>query len=122
MPNGPVHRLVAGTAIGLTVAAEEAKRGEATFKPLAVGGLGALLGTLPDVLEPATNPNHRQIFHSLAAFAVIGYGAKKLYEWEPTTSFDTLLRAGLLVGCGAYLIHLGMDALTPRSLPLVGKI
>ena len=31
------------------------------------GGFGAMCGSLPDLLEPAIHPNHRQFFHSTTA-------------------------------------------------------
>lgn len=74
------------------------------------------------MLEPASHPNHRQFFHSLAFAGVLGMAAHKLYTWEPDNSFDEATRFVLLVGVGAYLIHLLLDAGTPKSLPLIGKL
>lgn len=47
---------------------------------------------------------------------------RKLYQWAPEDGFEKVVRAFLLVGGAAYLSHLALDALTSRSLPLVGKI
>lgn len=44
--------------------------GEAIF----AGGIGAVAGCLPDLLEPATDPNHRKFFHSVTC----GGGAIKV--------------------------------------------
>jgi len=74
------------------------------------------------MLEPASHPNHRQLFHSLAFAGVLGVAAHKLYTWEPDSPFDEATRFVLLVGVGAYLIHLLLDAGTPKSLPLIGKL
>jgi len=77
------------------------------------------LGTLPDLLEPATNPNHRQFFHSLAFLGLVGTGMYKLYQWETEDEMDKLIRFALLVGGGAYVMHLLMDLSTPKGLPVV---
>lgn len=122
MPNGPTHRLVAGTVLTLAAATEETRRGEATLKPLAAGGIAALCGTLPDLLEPATHPNHRQFFHSWTFAVLLGVGWHKLYKWQPESRLQEVLRdLGLVLG-GAYLVHLALDASRGKSLPLLGKV
>ena len=45
--------------------------------------VAALASGLPDVLEPATSPHHRQFCHSAAFAALITAGMKKLYDWVP---------------------------------------
>ena len=77
---------------------------------------------MPDILEPAVHPHHRQFFHSIAFAALIGSGMYKLYQWETETEMEKILKLCLLVAGGAYLIHLAMDACTKRSLPLLGKV
>lgn len=119
MPNATQHRLGAATAVCCIAMAAEHRKGEATGKPFAYGGLAAVLGTLPDSIEPALNPNHRQFFHSLTFAAGIGVGLYKLYKWQPEAETDKLLKAVLLVAGGAYLVHLAMDGATPKSLPLI---
>lgn len=84
--------------------------------------VAAFASGLPDVLEPATSPHHRQFCHS-AAFAALAISAmKKLYDWVPGTPGEALVRDVLLgVGFG-YMPHLCADATTAMGLPLVGKI
>lgn len=96
------------------------KQDEQHIANSALAGLAAAcLPTLPDILEPATSPRHRKFFHSLAFAALLGVGLKKLYDWEPDSDWDSLLRlSGLLLGA-AYLAHLARDAFTEASLPLV---
>ena len=115
------HRVVAGAGIGIAIAYRESQTGESTAWPLLGGGLGALLGTLPDVLEPADHPNHRQFFHGLVFATALGYAGYKLYEWKPEEPWQETARMLGLIAIGAYLIHLSMDALTPKSLPLIGS-
>lgn len=99
----------------------ERQRGVATAWPMAGAGLAAVATRLPDVLEPALHPNHRQFFHSVAFAALIAAGWRKLYEWQPQDDGERLLRTGLMVCAGAYLCHLALDAMTAKSLPLLGK-
>jgi len=85
-------------------------------------GIAAALGTLPDIIEPACSPNHRQFFHSFGMFGLVGLGLYKLNQWEPEDGFDEALRFVLMAASGAYLVHLAMDSSTPKSLPLIGKV
>lgn len=115
------HRVVAGTFIGVAIAHQESQMGESTAWPLVGGGLGALLGTLPDMIEPANHPNHRQFFHGLTFAVALGYLGYRLYKWQPEEPWQETLRMIGLIAIGAYLIHLAMDASTPKSIPIVGK-
>lgn len=133
--NATAHRTGAGLVIGILAAIREAQRVQAAksqiptplekpeFNVAKVGGASALaaaFGTLPDILEPATSPNHRQFFHSLAFAATIGWGLYELWQWEPDEEWQEWLKGGLLIAGGAYLVHLAMDATTKKSLPLLG--
>lgn len=120
--NAAAHQWTAGAAIGLFMANREKQEGEATLAPAAGAVLGAVLTKLPDLLEPATSPQHRQFFHSLAFAAALGYGLCKLHDWEPEDELGKLARWVGLVGGSAYLVHLALDFTTAKSLPLVGKL
>ncbi len=122
MANGPIHRLTAATVVGGTLALAEVRARESSFKPLVGAGLAALLTNLPDRLEPPTHPNHRQFFHSIACEAAVGTLAYSLCAWKPPEHWKKALRFVLLAGCGAYAVHLVLDAATPKSLPLLGRI
>jgi len=122
MPNGNFHRVVAALTVGGALAYDENQKGQATLKPLAGAGIAAFTTNLPDILEPAKNPHHRQLFHSIMTAIAVGYTWKELYEWQPEGDAQRCLRFLLMTGCAAYLIHLALDACTSKSLPLVGKI
>jgi len=122
MPNAVAHRVGAALALAIAAAHEEQKRCIQTTKPLAAAVAGAMLGTLPDILEPALHPNHREFFHSLACAGLIGLGIYHAYRWEPTTDGEEVMRFLLLAAGGAFLTHLAMDALTSKGLPLLGRI
>jgi membrane-bound metal-dependent hydrolase YbcI (DUF457 family) len=120
--NAAAHQWTAGLAVGLHLADREQKAGKATLEPLA-GGFGAyLLTKLPDLLEPATTPNHRQFFHSLAFASLLGIGLNKLHKWQPEEAADKFWKALGMVAISSYLIHLALDATTAKSLPLFGKL
>jgi membrane-bound metal-dependent hydrolase YbcI (DUF457 family) len=121
MPNALTHQSVAALTIGGWIAQLEAKERKKTMAPLGGATLAFMSTNLPDMLEPAIHPHHRQFFHSLAFVGLIGLGMYKLYEWETKTSQEEFLKFCLLVVGGSYLIHLAMDACTSRSLPLLGK-
>lgn len=80
----------------------------------AAGGAG--IAALPDIIEPADNPNHRAMFHSLAFAGAITYGAfgKHTQKMKPDD------RHALQVAALSYLSHLLLDSQTPKSLPLAG--
>ncbi len=119
MANGPTHRIAAALVVGGTAAYAEAKNNRVTLKPVAAATLAAWLTDLPDILEPAVNPHHRKFFHSLVCAGAVAYGTHKVYRWNPETTLGEFARFLLLVGGGAYLIHLSLDLVTPRSLPLI---
>lgn len=121
MANGNSHRIVSALTIGGALMYQETLDNKKSCTPFFGAALGSLSATLPDLLEPATNPRHRQFFHSVAFAAIVGGLAWRIKEWQPEDAVEDALRGLLLVGCSAYLIHLGMDALTKRSLPLLGK-
>lgn len=123
MPCAATHRMISFTATAAFLAAYESKPGQRPLPHPIVGAfLSATLATLPDILEPAlNNPNHRQFFHSVLFAVIVGWGVYETYNWRPETPFEELLRIALLAAGSAYLLHLAADALTARSLPLIGK-
>lgn len=116
------HAIGASLSVGMVITLDELRREELTPMPLVGGGLAGLMGSLPDWIEPANHPNHRQFFHSLLFALGLGYGMKKLYDWHPDDPWYRLARVLGLIAGGAYLTHLAMDACTAKSLPLIGKI
>ena len=83
MANATAHRLGAAAVVSGVALAAENNQEEPTAKPLVAGSLAWLAGTLPDILEPARHPNHRQFFHSLAFAGLVGHGVYKAWKWEP---------------------------------------
>lgn len=122
MPRAPQH-FVIGVATGAFVNAlvqwSEADGnpdhrfdwGELCLCSLA-GGMGALL---PDILEPATFPGHRQFFHSLAGAALVSFALSGRH----THGCSRCTRVLLLVTTTGYLSHIVADASTPKSIPWI---
>jgi inner membrane protein len=120
--NAAAHQLTACAAVGLFLADREQRAGNSTLQPLA-GGLAASVFTkLPDLLEPATSPNHRQFFHSLLFASFLGVGLYKLRQWEPQDGADKAWKTLGMIAISGYLIHLALDATTAKSLPCIGKL
>ena len=122
MPNGNTHRLIAALAIGGVSLVKESHEGDVTEKSLVNAAIAALSTNLPDMIEPAKNPHHRQFFHSIAFGSLVAVAGVKLYHWKPEEDWEKVLRGILLVSCGGYLVHLIADSLTPRGLPLLGRV
>jgi membrane-bound metal-dependent hydrolase YbcI (DUF457 family) len=117
-----MHQAIGGSVAFCFLAYAERDRVEKTLLPV-VGAAGvAALSKLPDLVEPALHPNHRQFFHSVAFAAALGVCAKSIYDWRPTDTWAKALRGFLLIALAAYLIHLASDFFTARSLPLVGRL
>lgn len=151
MSNRRTHDIVGGVVGGAAAAAAAFDANQPLECILLEAFGGAIVGVagsrLPDLIEPATSPRHRQTFHSagtalgvsLGAIAAQAQWAPRLreyaaeYEWrsaaatDPFSSFGwwilaVLCRmgAGAVAGLGGgYVSHLGCDALTPMGIPLL---
>ncbi len=120
--NSGEHRIASALALA-AAGASTARNPQEQTPRAAIGFVGGwCCGTLPDLIEPATNPNHRQFFHSFAVAFAIGYGLYKLYRWKPETEIGGFVKGIGLVAGGGYLVHLMLDATTPRSLPVLGHM
>jgi inner membrane protein len=84
---------------------------------LLAGLLGAAVGTIPDELEPASNPNHRGPFHSVGLLVAGATFTKRILDSPDVPSWAKVCSA---VSCGAYASHLVLDGVSPKSLPLLG--
>lgn len=120
--NGPAHQTIGAITCVAAFAAIDKHPSQQCLAhhPILVALLGALGGTLPDKLEPASiGPHHRQFFHSLISLGAVGYGVYRAYKWEPQTEWEKYLRVVLIaIGLG-YLSHLFADFTTPKGLPII---
>lgn len=121
MPCGATHSIINFTTTASYLASRPKEKQKGLAHPLVGGTASALLASLPDAIEPAIHPHHRQFFHSIAFAGLVGYGLHRTYHWKPETDGQELLRiASLLIG-SAYLLHLAADLFTARSIPVLGK-
>ena len=150
MPNRSVHVVTSG-ALGALYALHMSPSQPEAHRLLEVigGGFGGCVGgRLPDVLEPATTPNHRGRAHSCAAAGtLLKLSNSKLRAWQqkcrdwadefdrkrstaPLGSVESVLLqvaalacrlfAGFLAGVlGGYVTHLALDACTPSCISFV---
>lgn len=122
MPSAATHCLINFTATAAFLAAQSPGTTKRPLShPVAGATISAALATLPDLIEPASQPHHRQFFHSLVFASFVGYGVYKAYCWQPETPLEEFLRLAAILGGSAYLLHLAVDFTTARSLPLLGK-
>lgn len=149
MANRKQH-IVLGAAVGVSgYALYSRMKGEKVSLPELIGAsLSGIAGAfLPDLLEPATNPNHRSFFHSVTFAGAAGLSVwsrawrvrdeqirlAEECEWRANAVFDEHEKnvwrwkalwhrflAGLVPGLIlGYASHLAADAVTPKSLPLL---
>lgn len=121
MANRNTHMLVGGALVlGLYIVHKKFIQCEdLTFKGVVASfATGAVLGIVPDMLEPAAHPNHRQFFHS------VGFSAAMLWVRDgvrrsPTIDKDSKRYFDWAL-C-AYGSHLICDSQTPKGLPFLGN-
>ena len=82
-----------------------------------IGGaaLGTLGGVLPDIIEPANDPNHRKFFHSILTSLGVGVGIVAVNKSDIPKEIKTALSAA---GVG-YLSHTFLDSTTPKGIPVI---
>lgn len=123
MSSGANHRFGSTVAVGIVAAIIDYNRnGKLTWRTPAAAGLALATATLPDLIEPATSPHHRQFFHSLAVAGLLAEGMRRVHEWEVENDGDLFLKDTLMVIGASYLSHLAMDSTTPKGLPILGRL
>lgn len=129
MPNSKTHML-SGTILGglVMIGSDLRKRMFNPIKILLGIGISALASRLPDILEPATSPNHRRFFHSVAFLALVTIACcgvwKKLQRMgeereTESTALSELVVTLFLVGLLCVVLHLILDSSTRKSLPII---
>jgi len=118
MPNNDEHTLVGGL---LGLMCYFGHKNLTGTKPSLLGAagstvLGAAAGSLPDMIEPATSPQHRGLFHSASVGLGLTYLLRKAARSETLSREEKLVTA--ILGLG-YLSHLSLDSRTSQGLPLI---
>ena len=147
MPKGKTHMMVGAGAGLISLAAIPPERPTESLAVLLGRITGGLVGgCIPDWLEPATSPRHRQSAHSfIAGGSVYGLCAAAhkaetyCLDWAVELSkraeveTDAVKRTFLLLtastlrfigsflvgGAVGYVSHLVLDLFTPAGLPLI---
>jgi len=121
MSNRNPHLLVGClSGVGLYLLSNQKNTEEKSFGELAcVGGASAIGGIMPDLLEPATNPNHRTFFHSVAFGILLGYGVKKGHDLIKNKEWGKLVLLIITAFSVGYFSHLLLDGMTPKGLPIL---
>jgi len=152
MPGRGAHRAIgslSGGFVGALACHELPQQARIVYCLSAALG-GFAFGTFPDVLEPATHPNHRDVCHSFAAglglLLASGSGERNIGAdmrneaarlraerlglasddpRRPTLAFREYaiyFLLGLATGAvTGYLSHIAADMTTPREVPLVSR-
>ena len=118
MSNAKTHFLV-GAAIGAGLYCLMKKSHDQPIELpglLGMGLAGGVAGLLPDIIEPATSPNHRELAHSFATLIAIVAGINNLNERQGMEAAQKGLWNTLALG---YVSHLLLDAGTPAGLPII---
>ncbi len=122
MPNAKEH-LIAGLAVGAVVngAIQWLEGIDDPSKPFDWGELFACslaagaAALLPDILEPANSPRHRQFFHSLTAAALVAHAMSGKHTDNYSAPACRLLA---VLGMG-YLSHIALDCTTPAAIDII---
>lgn len=118
MPNNDEHSLVGGL-LGLLCYLGHKDLSGSKPSPLGAAAstiLGAAAGSLPDMIEPATSPQHRGLFHSASVGLGLTYLLRKAARSETLSREEKLVSA--ILGLG-YLSHLSLDSRTSQGLPMI---
>lgn len=78
-------------------------------------GIGVVAGTLPDILEPATHPHHRKIFHSLTMSIIVSAGVIKANK----SNLPKPTKCAIITAGAGFVSHLILDSKTTYGLPLI---
>lgn len=135
MPNGNIHNTagaILGTSIYLTIQDNSTEKRNVDLGELFLfSGIGLSTARIPDIIEPATNPNHRDFFHSLVFAGIMGYvGVKALQDFQTRRlerrasgiekwSKYEYVDIAIMIAAGSILLHIVMDGFTPKGLPFI---
>jgi len=114
MTHAAIGALIAFTGYGLyKYIKEESMSLEEIVVSLIVGGL---FGLVPDIIEPATSPNHRAFFHSILMLIMLVFVN---YEFWRIENFSDTLKLIILAASIGYGSHILTDSTTEKRVPLI---
>lgn len=107
-----------GTTLGILAyaAIKLSKQEKLTLEGcLGTGLIGGVAASLPDLIEPASNPNHRAFFHSYGLGAFLLYAATHVWDSDLTVE----QKGAYSTAIAGFLSHLALDSTTPKGLPVL---
>jgi len=111
-----VGAVVGGTAYLVLI---KIKGEQPTFpKLLGYSLAGAFVATIPDLLEPAIQPNHRAFFHSVLFNGILVIATNYLWRNPDISLTQRIFWTTLSL---AFLSHPLLDSTTPKGIPLIKK-
>jgi len=118
MPSRGTHIAIGIAVTGLAYLGYKVLKQEPMTWQGALGtvSLGGLIAVLPDITEPATDPNHRGFFHSVTLLTILGWAN---YNVCQSPNLDPSVKKTLVLGSLAYASHLIVDSTTPKGLPFL---
>lgn len=134
MPNRATH-LKIGAAVGAIATTASSANTHLDPGKMLAGIFGGMIGgALPDVLEPANDPRHRGVFHSVTMLVLISGLHRRIDQPTPhpnerrsaylnkqisdANHWSEVWLQGVRAG---YVSHLLLDACTPARLPVIAK-
>ena len=77
---------------------------------------GSIAGILPDILESATNPNHRSLFHSITTLIMIAQCNNSIWDGSnQTLSKDQKAAISILSAAAAAIMPIPVNLATLRT-------
>jgi len=122
MPRYKEHLVVAALTSGIVRTVMELQQnprikvGELIIKSVSSAVVGGIGGVLPDLIEPAVDPNHRGAGHSVVAGGMLASAHRRIWANPDIDPWFKQIVTDLAVGYGTHLV---LDAGTPRGLPLL---
>jgi inner membrane protein len=87
---------------------------------LVCAAVATVAAVVPDVIEPALDPNHRSFAHSVAAGSgLLGLAVDRC--GADNTQWDEWYKILGAVATAGYVSHLVLDGCTPLGLPLLSN-
>lgn len=109
MPNQNTHFAISAlVGIGTYLAFKRQDHVQPTLDGVISSGLlGGTIGLLPDLVEPARHPNHRQFFHSGAWLGLMALSGEKVNQ-NPNVALENKRLLWFALAC--YTSHLLADS------------
>lgn len=98
MPSNVAHTLLAACGLyGLAVAAfDQDDNGNSQHNPLTAIGIWAASSKYPRYIKLLSEPASLAAFYQLRLTTLVGFGTKKICDWEPQDQLESAIRSVVL--------------------------